>query len=480
MSTSSKAADLLADFPHQELPKFTGKPTFTQVRAIEKLIEENAGSIESSVEGAGDFNHIFLIKTDEEWTELTGLPPVVLPVNPAEPVIRNNASAANIAQANQVYERNKRIYQKTKAMKNLLINQIISSFDSKYVDCLKHAVTRQINHQSIPEIFKILYRYGKVKSQAVRDKTQELLATEIDLDVPLLNVFKEIEDWKALAKAAGIPRSTSDVLDITLTKIKSCGSCFEEAVKAWNRRPEEEHTWANIMTHFEEAQQELEDATDLPIGRTRLHSANAMFAQEVAKNLDHKVEQKLNVLHNTVKQVLRQTKGRTASSSSLIDYANNYISSSDASDDEDNVMSDDDLSYGDVETPTTSLKNFFEEKLNSLQADHKKEIKALKQELKKVKSNKVNNVADDDQPPAKRTRSQKGSKKESTNDNASNDKVYRDGPRTRNQVNKYCWTHGACSHTSAECTRPGKGHQKKATFKNKMNGSLSFCQHEPK
>ena len=209
MSTSSisaTAADLKSELPHSELPKFSGKPQFTQVRQIEKLIEENAGSIECSVPGTGEFNHIFLTKTDEEWTNLTGLPPVVFPVNPEEPNIRNNATAAQIAQSNQAYNRSKKIYIKTKAMKNLLINQIISSFEPKYMDCLKHAVTRQVNHQSIPAIFRVLYRYGKVKYQAVEDMHQELLSTPIDLELPLLLFFKEIEDYRALAQAAGMSK----------------------------------------------------------------------------------------------------------------------------------------------------------------------------------------------------------------------------------------------------------------------------------
>jgi hypothetical protein len=40
---------------------------------------------------------------------------------------------------------------------------------------------------------------------------------------------------------------------------------------------------------------------------------------------------------------------------------------------------------------------------------------------------------------------------------------------------KYCWTHGSCAHTSAECNHPKNGHEKEATFKNRMNGSTKGC-----
>ena len=45
----------------------------------------------------------------------------------------------------------------------------------------------------------------------------------------------------------------------------------------------------------------------------------------------------------------------------------------------------------------------------------------------------------------------------------------------RPQTDKYCWTHGACNHTSAECQRQATGHQNTATFDNRMGGSNAYC-----
>ena len=51
------------------------------------------------------------------------------------------------------------------------------------------------------------------------------------------------------------------------------------------------------------------------------------------------------------------------------------------------------------------------------------------------------------------------------------------GRRTRQRKNtsKYCWSHGACSHESKDCTSPRKGHKWDATFENKMDGCKDFC-----
>ena len=41
--------------------------------------------------------------------------------------------------------------------------------------------------------------------------------------------------------------------------------------------------------------------------------------------------------------------------------------------------------------------------------------------------------------------------------------------------NEYCWTHGACTHTSANCRFPAVGHQTDATFRKRIGGSNREC-----
>ena len=43
--------------------------------------------------------------------------------------------------------------------------------------------------------------------------------------------------------------------------------------------------------------------------------------------------------------------------------------------------------------------------------------------------------------------------------------------RRQGVTNCYCWTHGACGHTSKECRTRADGHQTAATFQNRMGGS---------
>jgi len=47
-------------------------------------------------------------------------------------------------------------------------------------------------------------------------------------------------------------------------------------------------------------------------------------------------------------------------------------------------------------------------------------------------------------------------------------------PRERHKPARpiyYCWTHGLCGHTSADCFAPAEGHKKAATINNRMGGA---------
>ena len=50
-------------------------------------------------------------------------------------------------------------------------------------------------------------------------------------------------------------------------------------------------------------------------------------------------------------------------------------------------------------------------------------------------------------------------------------------PRNRRngRRNKYCWTHGACNHSSDKCENKAQGHQDAATFRNRMGGNNRGC-----
>ena len=48
---------------------------------------------------------------------------------------------------------------------------------------------------------------------------------------------------------------------------------------------------------------------------------------------------------------------------------------------------------------------------------------------------------------------------------------YHNRPMSWRQLNKYCWTHGVCGHTSKACKGRNPKHQPEATYNKRMGGS---------
>lgn len=430
MELSTLATELQKRVPHRVLPKQTGKPQFHQIRELQKLLEENAGIIDSDLPNTGEFNHLFLMKSPAEYTALTGKDPVVMPESPDRPIIQNNATAARIAQLDRAYEREKKVYDTTMAMKEFLTNQLTTAFEPKWIQPLRHPVTRQLNHRTISEIFHFFYtRYGKVKSSTVREREDELLTTPVDLDLPIIILFDDIEDFRVLAQSAKVAKSSDQIMDLTITILKNCG-CFTNALIAWKNLPQADKTWPRLKTHFDKAHEDLQDVTDLPIGQTPFQQINLL--QEQVKQ---DVTEQLLMLQDTIQLALKNPSNENSDN-----------------------------------TAVAELKSFFQEQINNLKATHHQEVATLRNQLNQVKE-KTGGKPSSGRNRLKKKRYDKDVQKEDDTP-----QVYREGPRVRTVINKYCWTHGASNHNGEECHYPDKNHKKEATFADKMGGSTAFCQ----
>ena len=60
-------------------------------------------------------------------------------------------------------------------------------------------------------------------------------------------------------------------------------------------------------------------------------------------------------------------------------------------------------------------------------------------------------------------------------DNKDNSGKGQSKSKKKDKFKKYCWTHGACAHTGAECNNKATGHKDDATFQNTMGGSTKNC-----
>ena len=90
-------------------------------------------------------------------------------------------------------------------------------------------------------------------------RQQDLKTVERDVEnlryvltQPLTTVWKAINDLKVLSKAAQLPYSDAQLVDLALTIIKNTHD-FETELSAWIRKPPVAQTYENMKTHFNDA-----------------------------------------------------------------------------------------------------------------------------------------------------------------------------------------------------------------------------------
>jgi alpha-D-ribose 1-methylphosphonate 5-phosphate C-P lyase len=125
--TASTPDELIAGFPHNSLPKVTGEPTFEELKIIHGYLNTNAMSV-FSYEGVGRHGHLGIIMTNDDYVSLV-TDVFTAPENPgATPEIANNATAAQITEANQAHKEATRVYRTYNNVDQTFKKLIIDAF----------------------------------------------------------------------------------------------------------------------------------------------------------------------------------------------------------------------------------------------------------------------------------------------------------------------------------------------------------------
>ena len=186
---------------------------------------------------------------------------------------------------------------------------------------------------------------------------------------------------------------------------------FKDYIKTWKRKPAVEHTWINFKDHFRQGHDELQETEDLTLQNAGYGNANLI--EEIVTRVSSDIQAHLNVIQ------------------------------------------------GPPPTPPPEP-----EEIPPLQpaAQHVTtdalvtQLIQQNQEMMRLLATSNNN-----RNTRRRPRPSTGP---------------RPGQPTRPlpaRINKYCWTHGRCNHTSVDCESKAPGHKNEATMANKMGGSTYGC-----
>ena len=270
-------------------------------------------------------------------------------------------------------------------------------------------------HELLKKLFKM---YGRVTPQKLQDQEDMIRRMTYDPVNPIDGIFTAIDELAHYTDAADTPYSQPQIVNMGYIILNKTGF-FRRWILDWNNKPTVQKIWMNFKEFFREAHQQLRETTSLQQQQSTFQ-ANAV--QEILSELRNE---------------LRTAQVDTASVQPSLENLSTV-------------------------TPDTAASTI---------SDLKSEVSTLKEMIHHM-STRPNLFPPQQLPPWTvppnyfLPHPMYCNQVTPQNEVSSNPE-----PKQEKRRIFYCWTHGACLHSSDRCLHRAPGHQPTATFKNRMGGS---------
>ena len=406
-------------FQHPVLTKIHGKPVYDTVRLLADEVKANAATVPTTL-GGGEYGHLGLVLSIERYAALPNTVPWATPVNPGIFVTPVGATGPQIEAARDVWRQRLRTYELFQATEKALIAQVVEAVDTIYLRAKFNRATGQYTGSIRAILLHLFTTYGKITPLDVQIKEQSTVNMLYTIIQPVDVIFDAIEDLADLADQGLSPLPAQRMIDMAYLLLAK-EPILRQDLLHWNRRPAVDKTWANMVTHFRDAQSDLDS---LPTAGDVYHqhhgNANSVIAiaDLVAQRLLDAAE--AADIH--------------APPESPLPTANAAVIHTDAS-----------LAIRDAALLT--------------------QMQAMMAAFAPAggRNNRNNN------------RTNNRSRGHRSNERTPAPAAPNIRPARVASPRAYCWSHGMCAHPSALCNNPLAGHQNAATFANMMGGNTNQC-----
>jgi hypothetical protein len=173
----STVEDVIASFPHPNLPTVQGEPDYHTIHSIIKLLRANERSVKSHL-GGGALGHLGIIVSITTYATVAPAHPWVNPESlggaPDEIV---GGTAAVILAERYHWEEDVSIFRTWKTVEQALEKQIITAFEPIYLEILNNYTVRLANTTTRDMLDHLFISYGSI--------------TDVDLEHNWENMRKE-------------------------------------------------------------------------------------------------------------------------------------------------------------------------------------------------------------------------------------------------------------------------------------------------
>lgn len=398
-------------FEFPELTKIHGEPSTQSLITLQREIRANADSVNTTL-GGGSLGHLGLVCSDATYALIPGSSPYIRPVLPTVVTMDSSATQFQIAQSNEIYKENLRLFREMLAVERTIIQQIVAAVDGKFLSAIRNTHTNKIN-KSIPEILEYLFdTYGDVTISELVELQNTVQTMVFNPKEPIDVVFTEIADLADIATIAKSPMTTQQKINMAYIILQRTNT-FKSGLRKWNEKAANLKTWENCKQHFRDVQKNLRKTGSLTVEEGINHTELINMVSEGVRNA-MAAEPKENVELANLAQENLDVKKQLADMKLLINQMKNQ-----------SVMQ---------VTPQPH------QQFNQQQMFNPYTGQPVLQNNGRWKNGPANS-----------------------------------GGRKKYVGTDYCWTHGWCRHSGKNCTNRMQGHQEQATKENNMGGNPKRC-----
>jgi hypothetical protein len=408
-------------FQHPSLTKISGDPTYASLAKLEKECKANGKSVNSTL-GGGLQGHLGLVSSTVAYARVSPGDPFIRPVLPVLPDL-TIATAAVIAAAHQLYNSQLVIFQACNLIERTIIQQINTALDE---DCLADMIDDDTGllEGTIPEILQTLFdTYGAITPQSLAAARSKVEAITYNHARPIVTIFTAINEYAHMADAAHATETPAQLINLGIIIITR-STIFSSDIRKWHDKDAADNTWPAFKDHFKAAQ----------------------------------------------KAIKRSQPTVTADSLGYHDQTANQVSGLDDPDIDHSPLHNDEATT--ITAETLAEQQMHQQLINMANStQHSQQMLQHMTALASTVSDLQSQISNNQNNGRGRGRGQ-GNGRDRDRNNGNNRRSGNDGNK---RTFKYCWSHGNCSHTGADCNTKAEGHIDTATYANMQGGSTQRC-----
>jgi hypothetical protein len=199
--------DVMASFPNPVLPTVQGEPDYQTIHTTRTFLQANSRATDTHLGGC-TLGHLGLIILDASYAMISpatnGEPKFwITPQPPGRAPEKTDGTAAQISDARHIWEEDVQTYRTCTSVQQALKKQIISMFESMYLDILNDNMVGYANISAICMLDHLFETYGNITAVNLEINFEHMLRAW-DPQQPVETLFKQIQDCADYSEAGGV------------------------------------------------------------------------------------------------------------------------------------------------------------------------------------------------------------------------------------------------------------------------------------